>query len=429
MSAQRTSQQQTPPKGGLCILRLKLPSRPGSHIHPWHAAHSAHTVAVAVGAGAFLLFHQLGYRGIGGKQQASYGGRVLQRRAAHFGRVDHAHLDEIAVGFRLGIEAEIALALSDLVHHDRGLFARVGDDLAKRLFQGAAHDLDAGFLVRIVAFQLAERDARADVDHAATGNDAFLDRGAGRVQCVLDTGFSFLHLDFGRGADLDDRNTAGELGHSLLQLLLVVVAGGFLDLSADALHPRLDRFRLAGAVDDRRLFLADLHALGLTEVLQRRFFERQTHFLGDDLPAGENGDVLEHGLAAITEPRRFYRARLQDAAQVVDHQGGEGFVLDFLGNDEQRPSGLRHLLEKRKQIADVGDLLVVQEYVGIFQDRHLLVGGVDEVRRQVAAVELHPFDDLEFGLQALAVLDRDHAFLADLVHRVGDDLADFGIGV
>ena len=32
---------------------------------------------------------------------------------------------------------------------------------------------------------------------------------------------------------------------------------------------------------------------------------------------------------------------------------------------------------------------------------------------QVAAVELHALDDVEFVLQGLAVLDRDHAFLAD----------------
>jgi hypothetical protein len=58
-----------------------------------------------------------------------------------------------------------------------------------------------------------------------------------------------------------------------------------------------------------------------------------------------------------------------------------------------------------------------------------LSGVVDEVGRQVAAVELHAFDDFEFVFQRLAVFDGDHAFLADLVHRVGDDLADIGVGV
>src|SRR5690606_37008006 len=32
-------------------------------------------------------------------------------------------------------------------------------------------------------------------------------------------------------------------------------------------------------------------------------------------------------------------------------------------------------------------------------------------------------------LQALGLLDRDHALLADLVHALGDDLADLGVAV
>ena len=91
--------------------------------------------------------------------------------------------------------------------------------------------------------------------------------------------------------------------------------------------------------------------------------------------------------------------------------------------------GLGHLLQHRQQVADVGDLLVVQQDVGILQQRDLLVRVVDEVGREVAAVELHAFDDFELVLQALAVFDGDHAFLADLVHGLGDDLADGGVRV
>ena len=61
---------------------------------------------------------------------------------------------------------------------------------------------------------------------------------------------------------------------------------------------------------------------------------------------------------------------------------------------------------------------------GLSRIAALLLGVVDEVGRQVAAVELHAFDDVELVVQALAVFDGDDAFLADLVHRVGDDLAD-----
>ena len=56
------------------------------------------------------------------------------------------------------------------------------------------------------------------------GDDALFDRRAGRVQRVLDAGLLLLHLGLGRGADLDDRDAAGELRQALLELLPVVVA-------------------------------------------------------------------------------------------------------------------------------------------------------------------------------------------------------------
>ena len=88
---------------------------------------------------------------------------------------------------------------------------------------------------------LAGRRARADQRNAAARHDAFFDRRAGRVQRVFHARLLLLHLDFGRGADLDHRHAAGELRHALLQLLLVVVAGRFLDLLADALDAAFDR--------------------------------------------------------------------------------------------------------------------------------------------------------------------------------------------
>src|SRR3546814_12189727 len=53
-------------------------------------------------------------------------------------------------------------------------------------------------------------------------------------------------------------------------------------------------------------------------------------------------------------------------------------------------------------------LLVVQQDVRIIQlGRHRLLV-VDEVRRQVAAVELHALDHVQLVLQARTFLDRDH---------------------
>src|SRR3712207_7606240 len=62
-------------------------------------------------------------------------------------------------------------------------------------------------------------------------------------------------------------------------------------------------------------------------------------------------------------------------------------------------------------------------YTTLFRSGHLLRVG-DEVRGDVAAVELHALDDVELGLDALGLLDRDDALLADLLHGPGQHLAD-----
>ena len=48
-------------------------------------------------------------------------------------------------------------------------------------------------------------------------------------------------------------------------------------------------------------------------------------------------------------------------------------------------------------------------------------------RAVIAAVELHALDDFEVRVEALRLFDRDHAFLADLAHGLGDDVADAGV--
>ena len=51
-----------------------------------------------------------------------------------------------------------------------------------------------------------------------------------------------------------------------------------------------------------------------------------------------------------------------------------------------------------------------------------------EVGADVAAVELHALDVLGLEGHRSALLDRDHAVLADLVHDVGDQVADLLVG-
>src|SRR6267143_2919385 len=361
--------------------------------------------------GILLLFDQLSHHRLGREQQPGDGCRVLQRGAAHLGRIEHTHFDHITELLGLGVEAEIAFSFRDLVHDHRRFGAGIGDDHAQWLFQGSPDDLDAGFLVGVLALDLVERRPGADVRNPAAGDNAFLDRRARGVQGVFYARFLFFHLHLGRRADLDHRHATCELGYTLLQFLFVVIAGRFVDLGTDVLDPRLDRFGIAGTVDDRGFFLCNLNAFRAPEILQARFLGGRALFNNNHLAAGKDSDVFEHGLAAVAEPRRLHGRSLENSAQVVYHQRRERLALDFFGDDEKRLAGLGYLLQNRQQLPDVRDLLVVQKNVGILQHRNLLLRVVDEIRREIPSVELHAFDHLELVLQALAVLDGDHAFL------------------
>ena len=60
----------------------------------------------------------------------------------------------------------------------------------------------------------------------------------------------------------------------------------------------------------------------------------------------------------------------------------------------------------------------------VVEDRFHPLGVGDHVGGDIALVELHSFDEFERSLRALGLFDSDDAVLADLVHRVGDQLAD-----
>ena len=209
----------------------------------------------------------------------------------------------------------------------------------------------------------------------------------------------------------------------------VVVRRGFLDLRLDLADARLDQLGFAGAVDDGGVFLGDDHALGTAQIVDRGLLKLQADFLGDHGAVGQHGDVAQDGLAAVAEARCLDRGHLDDAADGVDHQRCQGFAFDFLGHDQQRLAGLGHALQHGQQFAHVGDLLVVDEDERVVEFDLLALLVVDEVRAQVATVELHAFDHVQLVLQTRAFFHRDHAFLADLLHRIGDDGADGFVGV
>src|SRR3546814_15512092 len=96
-----------------------------------------------------------------------------------------------------------------------------------------------------------------------------------------------------------------------------------LALRADLLDPALDALGVARTIDKGRVVLVDRDALGAAKHVERDAFQLDAEIFGDHLPAGQDRDVLQHGLAAIAEARSLHRRDLQAAAQLVADQRGE----------------------------------------------------------------------------------------------------------
>ncbi len=109
------------------------------------------------------------------------------------------------------------------------------------------------------------------------------------------------HLDLGRAADADHRDAAGELGQALLQLLTVVVRGGFLDLRLDLRNAGLDVGLLAGAVDDGGWRLGGLLLGGgqIGENAHNVAFLHDQQLLAVDRDLGAGPFAEQHAVAGL----------------------------------------------------------------------------------------------------------------------------------
>src|SRR5262249_18976200 len=208
----------------------------------------------------------------------------------------------------------------------------------------------------------------AEQGHTATGDDTLFNGRPGGGQGVLDAVLLLCQLPLGGGADLDNGPPAGQLGEPLLELLAVPVGIRLVDLPLDLGDAALDVSLGTSALDDGGVVLVDDHLAGPAEQVDGGVLQLESDLFGDDLAAGQGGDVAEHGLAAVAEARGLDGHRGEGAPDLVDDQGGQGLALHILGDDQQRLAALHDLLQDGHQVVHGADLGVDNEDVRILQD-------------------------------------------------------------
>ncbi len=261
---------------------------------------------------------------------------------------------------------------ADGVDHHGSVHTGVGGDPVQRGRQRVGEDVHPERLVtgeRVA--QLLQRAARLNQCATAARDDALLDRRLRRGYGVLDPVLAFLERGLGGGADLDHRDTAGQLGQPLLQFLAVPVRIAGLDLALELLDPVGNGVVGAATVDDHACVLADHHATCGAQNVQPHLAQQQPDIGVDHLCAGDDRQILQEGLAAVTEERRLDRDGAQRLADRVDHQSAQRLALDVLGDDQQRLTCLGHLLQQWQQIGQRADLVAVQQHQGVLEHRLL----------------------------------------------------------
>lgn len=237
------------------------------------------------------------------------------------------------------------------------------------------------------------------------------------------------HLGFGRCAHADDRHPTGKPGQTLLKLLPVVITGAGCDLRTDLCDTISHGFSRSLTADQCGAVFEHHGTVHLAQLGQLQVVEIDAQFSRNHRGPGEYGNVLEHFLAPITIPGSLHRHGAQHTANLIDHQCGQGFAVDVLGDHHQRLAALGHLFEQWQQVSQRTNLVIAQQYTRISEfDLHLFGVG-DKVRGHVSPVETHAIHDIDHGFGGLGFLHAHHAFHTDLFQGVGDQLTDQGVVV
>ena len=236
-----------------------------------------------------------------------------------------------------------------------------------------------------------------------------------------------LEFNLSVSTNLDYTNAAGKLRQTLLQFLAIPVAVGTVNLALDLRDTVLHNGSVASAIHDGGVVLGDDNAASATEYFKTNLVNLETNLCSNNLAAGEDCDVFQDCLATVTEGRCLHGSRCEGATDAVDHERRQCLAINIFRDDEQRLARLCHFLQQRQDVLHTGNLVRCQKDVGILKNRFHPLGVSDEVGRDVALVELHTFGEVQLKSSSAGLFHADDAVLADLVKRIGEQLANLPV--
>src|SRR5690606_9427251 len=112
---------------------------------------------------------------------------------------------------------------------------------------------------------------------------------------------------------------------------------------------------------------------------------------------------------------------IQNAADLVQHQGCNGFAVNIFSDDDDIAfANLHHFFQQGNDVVCSRDFLVVDQDIRISDFGDHVFGVSDEIGADIAAVKLHTFNIFGIEFECLAFFNGDNAVFANFVHHISD---------
>lgn len=399
-----------------------------------HAAHSSHATHAAHGRTSRSLLRSLNDSNLSGTQQRSNTAGINETSADNLEGIKDTGLDHVNVLALGAVETAVEVAavlVCELANNDRALQTGVLDDGSGRSGDGVLDNGNTELLVKVGSLDVVQSLGRGlDQGSATTGQDTLLDGSTGGVQGIDESVLLLADLNLGGTTDLDDGNTARELGQTLLELLLLVLGGGGVSNdTTDLLAALRDGILAALTVEEDGVLLGDGDGAGGTQHVGGGLLKLNVKLVREDGSVGQDGKIAQDGLAVVTEAGGLDGSDLELATELVQNADSQSLAVNVLGNNDKGAAELGRGLESGDDVLDSRDLLLGEEDQRVLKLNLARLGVGDEVRGDVTAVESHTLGNLELVLQGLALLDGDDTLLANLLHGIGNQLANVVVTV
>ena len=163
----------------------------------------------------------------------------------------------------------------------------------------------------------------------------------------------------------------------------------------------------------------------MTQHIQSCVFQVNAQFIRNNLCACQCCDISQLCFSSFTIARSFHSNTCECTSQFVQYQCSQCFAFYVFRDNQHFAACLHNLFQNGNQFLNVGDFLICQQDIRIFQNSYHFIHICAHVSGQITFIELHTFYQIQFCFHCFGFFYCDNAIVCYFFHSVSDHVADF----